>query len=322
MTEEILPGGMVMVKIDGSKVKRLREQKGLTQLYVATAVQVTTDTISRWENKRYPSVKKENCLRLAEALEVSFDDILEQRESDGKGVETNIPDEHPREEPASSTRKPNLLHLLLPALAILLIAVATGWYFFWQKEDISITAQRILPRHCLPGQPFPVVIEVKDTPEKSVTLILREILPTGAQFKKATPALSTPPQKDQELKWLEKIDGPARFVYIVTLKSNPGDSAKFSGNIAVSRDSENLRPVQGNDTIQTGTFHWADTDKDNAISDKEMLSVHDRFSKTDKLGIDLGLIEKIWLGSGYRWNAKTSTCEILPRPVPPATPSP
>jgi transcriptional regulator with XRE-family HTH domain len=52
MTEELLPGGIMMVKIDGSKVRRLREQKGLTQLYVATAVQVTTDTISRWENKR------------------------------------------------------------------------------------------------------------------------------------------------------------------------------------------------------------------------------------------------------------------------------
>ena len=57
MTVEMLPGGIQMVKIDGARVRRLREQKGLTQLYVATAVQVTTDTISRWENKRYPSIK-------------------------------------------------------------------------------------------------------------------------------------------------------------------------------------------------------------------------------------------------------------------------
>ena len=70
MSDVMYPGGPVMVKIDGSKVRQIREQKGLTQLYIATAVDVTTDTVSRWENKRYPSIKKENGLRLAEALEV------------------------------------------------------------------------------------------------------------------------------------------------------------------------------------------------------------------------------------------------------------
>ncbi len=66
-----------MVKIDGAKVKLLREKQGLTQLYIATAVQVTTDTISRWENKRYPSIKKENGLNLAEALGVDLEYLLE-----------------------------------------------------------------------------------------------------------------------------------------------------------------------------------------------------------------------------------------------------
>jgi len=312
MTEEILPGGMVMVKIDGSKVKRLREQQGLTQLYVATAVQVTTDTISRWENKRYPSVKKENCIKLAEALGVAFEDILEQQEIVEIAPEPEIPAENSGESSAASSKKIKPWYLLVPALVLLLIGAGFGWYYFLKTESSSITAQRILPKHCLPGQPFPVIIEVKDTPEKAVTLILREMLPNGAVLKKASPALSTPPQKDRELKWLEKIDGPMRFVYTVTLKGKPGDTFKFSGNIAVSRDSENLRTVLGNDTIQIGTFHWADTDEDNTLSDKEMLAVHDHFSTTDKLGIDLSLIEKIWLGSGYRWNPKNSTCEILP----------
>ncbi|MDP3479857.1 MAG: helix-turn-helix transcriptional regulator [Desulfoprunum sp.] len=311
MTEEILPGGMIMVRIDGSKVKRLREQQGLTQLYVATAVQVTTDTISRWENKRYPSVKKENCIRLAETLGVSFEDILEQHElSDNE--EVPIPADTAGQKPIVATKKLKPWHLLFLGLGLLVSAAGAGWYFFLQTNGSSITAQRVLPRHCLPGQPFPVIIEVKDTPEKAITLILREMLPSGAVLKKASPALSTPPQKSQELKWLEKIDGPTRFVYTVTLKGKPGDTFKFSGNIAVSRDSENLRAVLGNDTIQIGTFHWADTDEDNTLSDKEMLAVHDHFNTADKLDIDLDLIEKIWLGSGYRWNAKNSTCEILP----------
>lgn len=303
---------MVMVRIDGSKVKRLREQQGLTQLYVATAVQVTTDTISRWENKRYPSVKKENCIKLAETLGVSFEDILEQQEVREKEPEAPPSAENNSEISATSSKKIKPLYLLFLALAFLVFAAGGGWYYFRQTESIAITAQRILPRHCLPGQPFPVIIEVKDTPEKSITLILREMLPNGAVLKKASPALSTPPQKNQELKWLEKIDSPTRFVYTVTLKGKPGDIFKFSGNIAVSRDSENLRAVLGNDTIQIGTFHWADTDGDNILSDKEMLAVHDHFNTVDKLGIDLDLIEKIWLGSGYRWNVKNSTCEILP----------
>ena len=77
MNDDIYPGGPVMIKIDGTKIRRIREQKGLTQLYVATAVEVTTDTVSRWENKRYPSIKKENGVKLAQALEVTLDEILD-----------------------------------------------------------------------------------------------------------------------------------------------------------------------------------------------------------------------------------------------------
>ena len=75
MSDQQYPGPLQMVKIDGSKVRSLREAKGLTQLYIATVVGVTTDTISRWENKRYPSIKEENALKLAESLEVSLDEM-------------------------------------------------------------------------------------------------------------------------------------------------------------------------------------------------------------------------------------------------------
>ena len=34
MTENNIPGAMTMVKIDGGKVKLLRENQGLTQLYL------------------------------------------------------------------------------------------------------------------------------------------------------------------------------------------------------------------------------------------------------------------------------------------------
>ena len=81
MRDNVYQGGPVMIRIDGSKIRQIREQKGLTQLYVATAVDVTTDTVSRWENKRYPSIKKENGQKLAEALEVELEAILETDEN-------------------------------------------------------------------------------------------------------------------------------------------------------------------------------------------------------------------------------------------------
>ena len=132
MTEEILPGGMVMVKIDGSKVKRLREQKGLTQLYVATAVQVTTDTISRWENKRYPSVKKENCLKLAETSELPLKissngkrETLVEPEPDSRHFLPNI-----RKQSSASPlkRKRKVLFLSCPRRTHSPAVAAAIWY--------------------------------------------------------------------------------------------------------------------------------------------------------------------------------------------------
>ena len=60
-----------MVRIDGAKIRQLRERNKLTQLYLSTVVGVTTDTISRWENRHYQSIKLENAEKLAQALEVA-----------------------------------------------------------------------------------------------------------------------------------------------------------------------------------------------------------------------------------------------------------
>ncbi|RMF44936.1 MAG: XRE family transcriptional regulator, partial [Deltaproteobacteria bacterium] len=64
------------VSIDGRVIRQIREDKKLTQLYVAKVVGVTTDTISRWENNRYPSIKRDNALLLSEALEVPVETLL------------------------------------------------------------------------------------------------------------------------------------------------------------------------------------------------------------------------------------------------------
>lgn len=88
MSESFPSGRIPMVKIDGAKIRQLRESKGLTQLFLATSVEVTTDTISRWENKRYPTIKRENGIKLAEALEVELDDILDHSDAEAAAEES------------------------------------------------------------------------------------------------------------------------------------------------------------------------------------------------------------------------------------------
>ena len=44
--------------IDGKKLRLFRERQKLTQLYLATSVEVTTETISRWENNKHPTFKR------------------------------------------------------------------------------------------------------------------------------------------------------------------------------------------------------------------------------------------------------------------------
>ena len=64
------------VKLDGDTVRRIREEKSLTQLYVAEVAGVSVDTVSRWENNRTQAVRRENAQGLARALEVELEAIL------------------------------------------------------------------------------------------------------------------------------------------------------------------------------------------------------------------------------------------------------
>src|ERR1700674_4404655 len=77
-SEKTEKSALPVVAVDGVKIKSIRETKKLTQLYVASVVGVTTDTISRWENNRYPTIRRDNAEKLATALEVGLAEILRQ----------------------------------------------------------------------------------------------------------------------------------------------------------------------------------------------------------------------------------------------------
>lgn len=298
-----------MIRIDGSRVKSLREQQGLTQLYIASAVQVTTDTISRWENKKYPAIKRENALRLAEALEVSLEEILEKKkemsEAPPESVRQNTPEARD-----TSLRKIWPLLLLSATFGILIVAVVL--FFLYPSSKENITATRTAPRFFTPGQPFPVAIELSGTTGRHKAIILKEDLPQGVNILQTHPPVNPDAAQGKSLKWLSKIDGPATFIYIASITDHLEKNVHFSGAIAVSRQDEDEAATRGSNSIQLSRFHWADDNGDQVISDKEILTVYDLFGDIEFLKEDIDLVEEIWLGTGYRWNKADNSYEIIP----------
>lgn len=302
--ETYVDGPTAMIHIDGDSIRRFREEKGLTQLYIATAVGVTTDTVSRWENRRYPSIKKENGVRLAEALGVELSAILEG----GSGQKDQ------EQEKASDTvrlginRGRGLRHLIAGCFLILMLCVVVGIWLMPQGNDQLLIAYRVLPERTAPGLVFPVVLEVLGHNEEPQSVIVKELLPAGAQVEQAFPAVTSSGKQGRELKWLQKIKGRTRFVYLVKFRSTIGDSADFGGSVSVGRGG--VVAVQGKSKMIIDQSHWADRDGDRKISDPEILFVYDQFG--DSEGIDFALIEKIWSGSGYQWNREKEGFEVLP----------
>jgi len=296
-----------MVRIDGAKVRKIRESKGLTQLYLATAVDVTTDTISRWENRRYPTIKKENGIRLAEALEVELSEILETEERQdaaGDGTEETAG--------ASAELWPGrrvTIFLLIGITLIVLAAAFIGFRLFSHQATITVTARRTLPVRAAEGQTFPVVIELSGLEEPGQSIILKESLPAGSVVLKTYPQVAAINHSGLELKWLNKIDQKARFTYLMQLQVGAEERkiAEFSGTVAAANGE--IVNIEGDSRVVVDLCHWADRNGDGVISDSEILHVYDEFSGIE--GFDIEQVEQIWAGSGYRWDKKRKLFEII-----------
>jgi len=312
MNEQKYPGPSRMVKIDGSKVKSLRESKGLTQLYIATVVEVTTDTISRWENKRYPSVKEENALKLAEALEVNLEEILEKEEEPPK------PDEIPvitHVAPKKSRPKPILLWLLLLILVLLLPFI---WYNLKQPAPVTILASRVLPPHIPAGQPFPVIINVTTKQQGPFSLILRETLPEGCEPIVSAPPYTSFDKQTRNLKWLGRTTGElTTFVYLARQKVTKTEETedtplRFRGSVTLRNNRSPETPIAGSQVLPLANYHWVDANSDNRIEDEEILAAYDTFWALDNINFDWQEIDKIWSGEGYKWDAAKQEYVIQP----------
>jgi transcriptional regulator with XRE-family HTH domain len=292
-----------MVKIDGSKVRGLRESKGLTQLYIATVVEVTTDTISRWENKRYPSIKEENALRLAEALEVTLDKILEKEDEIEKSEKEPIV-------AVSQSRVPKSKRILLWLMFLIVVLLLPFvWYSFKQPEPVTIFASRTLPPHIPVGQPFPVIIQVETKQPGPFSLILRETLPADCELIVSAPPFTRMDKKTRSLKWIARTTGKVTtFVYMakkLVIESNTPSvsSLLFSGSVTLRDEKSSETAIVGSLVLPFADYHWADANRDNRIEDAEILAVYDTFSMLDNVEYDWQKIDDIWSGEGYHWNS-------------------
>lgn len=335
-SDKPLAGGIPMVNIDGARVRRLREEKGLTQLYVATVVGVTTDTISRWENRRYPNIKKENALKLAEALETRLSDIIEHGQP---GSQQGLPaQEEPPSQPAMpealpasepdtlksslpESKQPWSLHISRQAIvmfgAFLLLAFAGITLFLWYTANEGeglVTATRTMPAHATPGIPFPVVIEVTSKSSLPFSLILKETLPENIIPSQGIPRFVFQASDPPVIKWIDKITGEYT-VYCYLAKLNPearmGTVHHFTGAVTVrSADNPGI-PVAGAGSLRASPFHWVDSNSDGRIDDEELLSVYEIYGDIEDLRFGKELIEEIWTAKGYRWNPEARSYEIL-----------
>lgn len=273
----------------------------MTQLYLATSVEVTTDTISRWENKRYPTIKKENALKLAAALEVDIADILlDEEEEDQVLVESKEIDQAVVPETASPEKEKNLLFIPL----LLLVAGIVAWLLWPSSPVVNVRGRRILPAHTPGGQPFPVAIRIDiNSNTDAVSLILKEVVPASVRVMHGSPDFSTIDRHKGLIKWIKKIDRDMVFGYLARTEPDyQQHDVKFSGTITLRRKGQQTKKVHGDERLEITPFHWADSNMDNKISDEEILMVYDEYSDLKDLGLDIDQIEEMWLGAGYSFD--------------------
>ncbi len=300
------------VDINGDKIRRLREQKELTQLYLATVVGVTTDTISRWENRRYPSVKLDNARKLAEALGIDLEELL-----DGPAEIAPAASAEPSEQvaatrqdiPASSAApfsRNTWRMATFGGLAIVCLAVVS---FLLVGLRSGVRATRILPPHTAPNVPFPVLVYASGEAETNGTLLIREELEGECEaFGPVVEGEAKPYAKNP--RWIGKLeDGKAVFLYLVQpgkkLKNN--EEIRFSGDTIVREGQTTGNAIGGANRIVIALYHWADTDRDSVISDSEILKAYETFSGPGENLVNFTAIEELWLAGRYGWNKKTMT---------------
>lgn len=114
----------------GENLKRVREQKGLTQQTLADNLYVTRQAVSRWEGgSRYPDLM--TAKKMAQFLEVSLDDLL--TDDDMKlYVEKNAILEN------TTAKRAQLILLSLSFMSVLFLSIMQVANFYFTEGDILV----------------------------------------------------------------------------------------------------------------------------------------------------------------------------------------
>jgi transcriptional regulator with XRE-family HTH domain len=286
------------VSIDSEAIRRIREEKRLTQLYVAKVVGVTTDTVSRWENNRYPTIRRDNALKLAEALEVELEEILRQQEP--AEAETEIVE-------AVATKKPWPLIVVL-ALLLLIVAVV-----LWQKYSYhppKMDAVRYLSPNAAPGSR--VLIRAHLSSQKPLKgMILREDFPQGWKLVASEPPASSLDNEVGRARWIfrkPQMQTTVAYLLEVPADAELNSSVLLTGELIANPDGQrNAIPLQPVGEMVVRPLHWADTNGNQVIDDLEILEVSNLLDETGQLHLDWELLENLWNAGGYFWDSEKAT---------------
>lgn len=278
------------VSIDGHAIRRIREEKRLTQLYVSKVVGVTTDTVSRWENNRYPTIRRDNALNLAEALEVDLDEILKHEE-----------------EPVEETQERESRHPL-PMLSLLVLLLIGGAWFLLQNNGSTapmLHAERLQPRYAAPGSRILVRVKIAmENPLKG--MIIKEQFPKGWKLVDAVPPASSVGKQAKTARWM--IHNPAQqttiaYLLEVDTSAEPGSQAQIDGEVIANPDGQHSSiQISSVEQMQIAPLHWVDADGNQVIDDMEILEISDLFDETSELRSEWEQIEEIWDAGEYRWD--------------------
>ncbi|MBE0502712.1 MAG: helix-turn-helix transcriptional regulator [Desulfuromonadales bacterium] len=299
------------VCLDGAAVRRIREEKRLTQLYVAKVVGVTTDTISRWENNRYPTVRRENLFKLAEALEapapflIKADPLAGECTAEEERVEV-VASAAPGERTFSAR-----FYLYLGGIGLLLGGLGFLLYrwlspiFPGTPSPVDVTAARILPRYAAPGMIIPVRLRL-NVDDATKRYIIREHFPPGWEVIEASPPASSIDNQDGMARWIVKPgEERSRIVYLVRVdaRSPLGMIARFRGEIVANLDEKNQAISSVGETEMTvGPYNWSDLDGDSSIDDAEMLEASLAFEELEGVHLDWKDLERLWDAGHYRFD--------------------
>ena len=283
------------IRIDGDVIRRLREEQNLTQLYVAKVVGVTPDTISRWENNRYPSIKTINAQRLAEALEVDIDKIIKlcddvEDVSDAGEIHTHA--------------RRHRLYWLVGTACVLVVGISAVFRLFVFSPYAAVEAERLLPSYAAPGTAIPVKLTFSGV---SSRLVVRETLPSGWVLIDADQEPDSYDKATGLMRWILAVaDEPVYIHYMAQVPENATlhSLQKFSGELVLRSDiSDQKRAgMLGANQLVVERVHWADLNADGCIDDNEMLEASYLAESAGDLPLGIEKLENLWMAEHYYWD--------------------